>query len=443
MKYHPPSANPRPGALSALVAAVIKIMHFSLRAPALGFVGLGISLIPPLAAEETGSHGAVRFNAAFEGGAMGEVEVLGETEFRVHVPGQQDERGRNRQATWFYFRMDNVRGRDLKITLTGYLPSEYNDKANSPTSPDTRPVFSSDGEHWTHFAQLDWDDAKKEQTVRLHPETDSVWLALVPPYPYSRLLRLLGEIAASPHARVEVVGKSVLGRDLPVVTVTDFATPDAAKKTIWLQARDHAWESPTSFIAEGALKFAVSDDPAARALRAKYILMFTPMMDPDGSALGHVRFNANGWDFNRHWDEVDLRDPQWLQRTPEIWYFKKALRDYAATGRRVSLFVHLHNSNTDYMMGEAPTAEDVPGLERLAKLLDERTQFDPSRPLSMRRGFERRADAPKPWWMEYNVPVVLIESRITPAKKLNGSPTAEQRTAFGRELLQAMADALP
>jgi hypothetical protein len=393
-------------------------------------------------AAEPDRERAVRFNTAFEGAAMGQVEVVSETEFRVHVPGQQDERGRNRQATWFYFRMDNVRGKDLTVTLTGYLPGEYNDRPSPHMNAQPHPVFSTDGERWTHFAEMTWDDVKKEQTVHLRPETDSVWLALVPPYTHSRLVRLLDQISASPHARVEVVGKSVLGRDLSVVTVTDFATPDADKKTIWLQARDHAWESPTSFIMEGALKFAVSDDPAARALREKYIMLFTPMVDPDGSALGQVRFNANGWDLNRHWDRVDLRDPVWLQRIPEIWYFKKAIRDYAATGRKISLLVHLHNTISEYMTGEAPTAADVPRLERLAEILETRTQFEPTRPMRLRRGFEARDGAPTPWWVEYGVPLVLIESRIAQAKKLGGWPTAEHRTAFGRELLEAMAESV-
>ncbi len=431
--------NPAPGALSAPVATVRILMQLLSRVAAFRFVSLLLAVLPPLAAQESRPADAVRFSASFEGGAMGLVEVLGETEFRVHVPGQQDRRGRNRQATWFYFRMDNVRGRDLKITFTGYLPSEYNDRPNSPVNAESRPVVSGDNAQWASVPNLEWDDAKKEQTVRIRPETDSVWFAMVPPYPHSRLVRLLDEIAASPHARVEVVGKSVLGRDLPVVTVTDFQTPDAQKKTIWLQARDHAWESPTSFIAEGAMKFAVSDDPEARALREKYILLFTPMMDPDGSALGRVRFNANGWDFNRHWDEVDLREPRWLQQTPEIWYYKKALRDYAATGRRISLFVHLHNTNGEYMITQAPTAADVPRLERLDQLLIGRTQFDPSQPTRMRRGFDRPAGSPAPWWVEYNVPLALVEARVNPGKKLNGYPTSEQRTAFGRELLLAMA----
>ena len=40
------------------------------------------------------------------------IEKQSETVFRVHVRGQQDERGRNRAATWYCFRMDHVQGRD-------------------------------------------------------------------------------------------------------------------------------------------------------------------------------------------------------------------------------------------------------------------------------------------------------------------------------------------
>ena len=89
------------------------------------FLLLSVFLSPPLLAQSP-ARGPARFDTAFEGTALGRVEVLGETEFRVHVPGQQDARGRNRHATWYFFRMDNVRGRDLSITLTGFLPGEYN-----------------------------------------------------------------------------------------------------------------------------------------------------------------------------------------------------------------------------------------------------------------------------------------------------------------------------
>ena len=388
------------------------------------------------------AQGPVRFNTAFEGAALGRVDVVGETDFRVHVPGQQDQRGRNRQATWYYFRMDNVRGRELTLTLTGFLPGEYNDRPSPHMSGEPMPVFSHDGERWQHVSAMTWDNQAKEGRFTLRAEGDSLWLALVPPYTHSRLVRLLAEINTSAHARVEIVGRSVQERALQIVTVTDFSTPDADKKTVWLQARDHAWESPTSFIMEGALKFIVSDDPAARALRQKTIFVFTPMVDPDGVALGRVRFNAHGWDLNRHWDEVDLRDPIWLQRLPEIWYNKKAIRDYVSTGRRISLMVNLHNTISEYMSARAPTADDATRLQRFFDLLVARTQFDPARPFQVRTAGNRTAEAANSWWVAYNVPMALIETRIAPGKKLKGSPTAEHRLAFGRELLEAMAEAV-
>jgi hypothetical protein len=406
-------------------------------------VGLLSATCFALAAQtEAPERGAVRFNTAFESAAIGQIEVVGATEFRVHVPGQQDERGRNRQATWFYFRMDNVRDRDLTITLTGFLPGEYNDKPSPHMSGEPMPVFSYDNEHWEHFSSMAWDNEKKEGVLRVRAKADSLWLALVPPYPYSRLVRLLGEIAALPHARVEIVGRSVLGRELPVVTVTDFSKPDAGKKTVWLQARDHAWESPTSFIMEGAIKFIVSDEPQARALRETHVFMFTPMVDPDGCALGQVRFNANGWDLNRHWDDIDLRDPVWLQRLPEIWYYKKAIRDYVATSGKVALMINLHNTISEYMSARAPKEADVPLLQRLYDILVEKTQFEPARPIQVRPWTGRGADSAQPWWVTYDVPMALIETRIAPGRKLKGSPTAEQRTAFGKELLLAMVESV-
>jgi hypothetical protein len=287
---------------------------------------------------------------------------------------------------------------------------------------------------------MQWDDAAKEGTVRLKPEHDSVWIATIPPYTHSRLLALIREIERAPHVRVETMGRSVHGRDLPLITVTNFAKPDAGKKTVWLQSRQHAWESLTSFISEGAIKFVVSDDPAARELRDRCVFVFTPMLDPDGCASGGVRFNANGYDVNRHWDEVDLRDPRWLKDAPEIWYPKKAVRDFVASGKRVDLMVNLHNTIAEYLVANAPTEAHVAPLQRFNDVLVAETQFDPSRPMRLTPPAE--AAARPSWWRSYGVPYVLIESRIAMGRKLGARPTAEHRLKFGRELIATMAKAV-
>jgi hypothetical protein len=250
---------------------------------------------------------------------------------------------------------------------------------------------------------------------------------------------LLHEIEARPSVRIESIGRSVHGRDLPMITVTNFAAPDANKKTVWLQSRQHAWETLTSFIEEGAIKFVVSDDPAARALRDQYVFIFTPMLDPDGCATGGVRFNANGYDVNRHWDEVDLRNPEWLRLAPEIWYPKKAVRDVVNSGRHINLMVNLHNTIGEYLAANAPTDADVAVLTRFNEILLAETQFDPHRPFTVTPPPQGES---KPWWAVYGVPYGMIETRIAFGKKLNARPTAEHRLEFGRQLIQAMAKAV-
>jgi hypothetical protein len=380
----------------------------------------------------------VTFNTDFQGGSLGRVEKLGEAEFRLHVQGQHDERGRNRQATWYYFRMDGVRGRDLTLALTD-LVGEYNDRPGAVSmNADTVPVWSADGQSWRHFDGMAWNDQAKEATLRIRPETDRLWIAHQPPYTPEDLHGLLADVGRSPYARVEVIGKTVQGRDLHLVTVTDFSVPDARKKTVWLQARQHAWEAATSRVLDSALRWITGDCERARALRRQVVFRFQPMGDPDGCANGKVRFNANGYDVNRHWDRVDLRDKQHLERMPEIWYVKKAiLAQHAAAP--IDLVVNVHNTETaEYIDTLADDPSSRARIERLYKGLVERTLFDPSRPPTFGAG----KGTTNSLYEEKGVPVVLMELRIGTSKKLGRRPAVEDRAAFGPQLLQEMAAAV-
>ncbi|MFN3653378.1 MAG: M14-type cytosolic carboxypeptidase [Armatimonadota bacterium] len=382
---------------------------------------------------------AITFNTSFEGASLGKVEKLGETRFRCSVEGQYDERGRNRQATWYYFRMDRVRGRHLTLTLTD-LVGEYNDRPGAvPMSADTIPVYSEDGLTWRHFPQMEWDDRAKEATLRFRPAADTIWIAHVPPYTHSDLLRLLREIDRSPAARIEVIGKTVQGRDLHLVTVTDFHVPDAGKRTVWLQARQHAWEAGTSYVLEGALRFLTSEDERARELRRKLVFRFLPMGDPDGSARGKVRFNANGYDVNRHWDEVDLRAKDLLASMPEIWYTKKLLLAEVDAGRAIDLMVNMHNTETaEYVdtLADDPASRAL--VERFQQSLVNRSSFDPSRPPTFGTG----RGTTNSLYQEKRIPVLLMELRIGTSAKLGRRPSVDDRLRFGRDLVVSMAEAV-
>jgi hypothetical protein len=283
-----------------------------------------------------------------------------------------------------------------------------------------------------------WDNQKKEATLKFRSERDRIWIAHIAPYTHSRLLRLLGDIDRADCARVEVIGKTVQGRDLHWVTVTNFEKPDAAKKTVWLQARQHAWEAGTSYVMEGALRFITSDDPRARALRDQVVFQFTPMMDPDGAAGGKVRFNAHGYDVNRHWDEVDLRSKSFLGRIPEIWYVKKAIFAWVDAGRKIDLMVNMHNEESgEHLDTQVDDAAALEMMKRFFDGLQAKTSFDPSQKLNVK---DKPGNTTNVLWKERKVPVLLMEQRIGTSKKLGRRPRVEDRIAFGRELIAVMAD---
>lgn len=386
----------------------------------------------------------ILINKAFEGGSIGKIEKLGDTEFRMYVEGQYDERGRNRQPSWFYFRMDQVAGRELTLRLTDF-GGEYNDLPSAARiSPRMRPVYSEDGRSWRHLDETVWNAETKELTLTLRPSADTVWVAYQAPYGYSRIRDLNAEIGDSRWARLEVIGQSVRGRPIEAITVSDFSKPDDAKKHLWLIARQHAWESGTSFVVEGALRFIVSDDPVAQNLREQAVITIVPTMDPDGCALNHVRFNANGYDVNRNWEKVDLRDPSWLRKMPEIWYVKRAVRD-AHARRPIDLLVNLHNNaGNEYLETTVDADEPLAMLHRFFGLLRDETIFDPSRPaITISAGGQVSMATTNGLWNQFGVPTVLIEQRIEPSQKLGGRrPTTEDRLVFGPQLLRAMLAAV-
>lgn len=403
--------------------------------------GLAAVVVCLLTAVRTvgGADSPIVFNANFEGGSLGKIEVRGENQFRCLVQGQYDEHGRNRQANWYYFRMEGVKDRDITLTLAD-LVGEYNGKPGAcPMNPETIPVFSDDNQEWRHFPEMSWDDARKEATLRFRPRSDRIWIAHVPPYPHSRLLRLLDQIDEYPFARVEAIGKTARGRDLHMVTVTDFERPgrDQGKKVVWLQARQHAWEAATSHVMEGALRFITSDDPLARSLRGQVVFVFTPMMDPDGCALGGVRFNANGYDVNRHWDEVDVRRKDFLRKMPEIWYVKKAVFAFVDAGGTIDLMLNLHNTETaEYVETPVQEASERVVMNRFFEALSSTTSFDPSAKLRFAAADDHTTNS---LYRQRKIPVALMEQRIGVNRKLNRRLTERDRLDFGRELIRVMA----
>ena len=106
--------------------------------------------------------------------------------------------------------------------------------------------------------------------------------------------------------RFDEIGKSLEGNSIHMLIITDFndSFDDLAnKKAIILTSRVHPGESNGSFVIKGVIEFLLSNDPAAKNLRKKFIFKIVPMLNPDGVIRGNFRMNILGKDLNRMWDE--------------------------------------------------------------------------------------------------------------------------------------------
>uniref|UniRef100_A0A672U4P9 AGBL carboxypeptidase 4 n=1 Tax=Strigops habroptila TaxID=2489341 RepID=A0A672U4P9_STRHB len=75
----------------------------------------------------------------------------------------------------------------------------------------------------------------------------------------------------------------------------------AEQKVVFITARVHPGETPSSFVCQGIIDFLVSQHPIAKVLRDHLVFKIAPMLNPDGVYLGNYRCSLMGFDLNRHW----------------------------------------------------------------------------------------------------------------------------------------------
>ena len=80
-------------------------------------------------------------------------------------------------------------------------------------------------------------------------------------------------------------------------------------------------------------------------------------------------------------------------------------------------------------------------LHRFFDLAVQRTSFDPSRPkLTVSLAGSGPGNTTNVIWREAQVPMMLLEQRIGPSRKLNRIATTTDRMTLGRELIALMAE---
>ncbi len=108
------------------------------------------------------------------------------------------------------------------------------------------------------------------------------------------------------------------------------------KLVIFISARVHPGETPSSYLLNGIIKLLVnSDDPRAKLLRKFFVFKIVPIINVDGVYRGHYRYDTNCLNMNRHYEF-----PQ-IKCQPEIYSLVKIFVHYSRE-YKVKYYFDLH-----------------------------------------------------------------------------------------------------
>ncbi len=252
----------------------------------------------------------------FPGGSA-EVVSIDQTSGTVVLnPTNHSDRG---WRCWWYFRLTGITPKK-GITL---------EVGDAPWATPERATFSVDGgKTWQHSEE----GTRKGKRIRysLTFETKTALVAWGPPFVPDDAHALVEKLAASSSDATSFsLCRTRENRDTPALRI---GTP--GKPLIWIQARQHAWESGASWVGKGFAEWIVSDATKASTLRKHHEIVFVPISDIDNVHRGAGGKSQRPQDHNRDWSDA----PHWNA----VAAAQKEL-SAAAKDERLAMFIDLHN----------------------------------------------------------------------------------------------------
>mmetsp|Transcript_50943 Transcript_50943/g.159167 ORF Transcript_50943/g.159167 Transcript_50943/m.159167 type:complete len:946 (-) Transcript_50943:252-3089(-) len=294
----------------------------------------------------------LRFSSSFESGNLRRVTQVGVYEYDIQL---EPDTNSNRHMQWFYFQVSNVqKGVSYKFNIVNMC------KSKSLYNYGLRPLRYS--ECHAKSVQLGWERSCKEIAYyksglyyRSHSripfrtltftyvgeyDDDTVYFAHCYPYTVNQLSEDLTALMESKDASCMTnkvkLGRSPGGNDCYTLEISATAPDEIlqSRKVIFILARCHPGETPSSYMMKGVIEFLVGTSPAAKKLREKFVFVIIPMLNPDGVTAGNTRTTLLGDDLNRHWHEPD-------QKHRPLDLFKEYLSKHRSH-KEVFLAVDLH-----------------------------------------------------------------------------------------------------
>ncbi|QDS93998.1 Zinc carboxypeptidase [Roseimaritima multifibrata] len=273
----------------------------------------------------------------FEGGSARVVEIDQEKSAITVMPGGDPERG---WPAWWYFRVNGLtEGQPLTVSVVGssrLIPQGHPGGGKPLSSSWARPsraTWSADGKTWHQSEEGQRDKAKT--TYQLTAPGETMWIAWGPPSTPS-MVNEWAEAIAAKHSFIQdfTLATTREGREVRGIRVENIRDGGTARPVVWFHARQHAWESGSSWVAMGIGEWLAGDSDDAKWMRENLVTYIVPIMDVDRAATGDGGKESVPHDHNRDWST----NPHY----PEVAATQKRIAKWSKE-ERLALFVDLHN----------------------------------------------------------------------------------------------------
>ncbi len=362
---------------------------------------------------------SMQITSAFDGGNIRVLDSSDPANVRLEIVPDQHAR----YYQWFYFRLCGAKGVPCRLRI------ENAGGAYVGGWDGYRAVASIDRRTWLRVPTSYADGIL---TIELEPQSNSVYLAYFAPYSMERHDDLIATCLATGRAEMEIVGKSLDGRNIDLLRV---GAPAAESLVVWITARQHPGEVMAQWWAEGFLErlLDVEDETAAK-LRESAVFYIVPNMNPDGSRRGHLRTNAAGVDLNRAWSAPDE------STMPEVYFVRQRM---LAVPPDLHLDVHgTEDMPHVFAVGpQGPTAhsEPIAGLVRefKAAMLAECADFQVEQEFPVPRPEDADLSIASNYlceaygWLSITLEMPFKDTTHTPDRKFGWSPQRSKRLGAG------------
>lgn len=238
--------------------------------------------------------GHLCFDASFETGNLGRVDLVSEFEYDLFI---RPDTCSPRLRLWFNFTVDNARS-DQRVIFNIVNISKSKNLFRKGMTP---LVKSSSRPKWQRIPSRQVFYYKSAQHQNHHvlsfafsfDREDEVYqFCLTYPYSYTRYLGHLDNLALKySWVRRENLACSIQKRKVELITIaSNEKSEEHPRKVVAVLARVHPGESPSSFVCQGLMDFLVSNHPIAKVLREYVVFKIVPMLNPDGVFLGNYRW---------------------------------------------------------------------------------------------------------------------------------------------------------